>query len=101
MEATTKGTRRWAASLVIGVVLLFLGALVALFGSIGGMLWSVDRIESMPTPTPDDLKVGSDVVRLALVAGLLIAAAGAVLLVTGLRSRARGRAEEADATPWR
>ena len=101
MEARTKGSRRWPASVGIGAALLVLGGLVALFGSIGGMLWSFERIESMAAPTPGDLQVGSDVVHVALAAGLVIAATGAALFVTGLRSRARGRAEEADATPWR
>ena len=101
MDAPDKGTSRLTASVVIGAVLLILGASVALFGSVGGMLWSFERIESLPAPTPDDLQAGSNVVRRAMVAGLVIATVGAALFVTGLRGQARQRLVGADEAPWR
>ena len=72
--------RKWRGVLALGI-LLTLGPVLGFVGTVFGMLYSFDRIESLKAPTPGDLAIGVHISMLASVLGLLMFPAGVLLVI--------------------
>jgi cell division protein FtsX len=80
-----------------GVVLLVLGAAIAIGGTVWGTVWgmwtSFERIERDPVPTPEELAagVGVDVATESMIAGGVVGLVGLALIALSAWSRSRLR----------
>jgi biopolymer transport protein ExbB/TolQ len=72
--------RTWKIFLAAGIVLA-MGPSLGLLGTLFGMAASLNRIETLKAPTPDDLGVGVHISLVATTLGLVAGAIGVPLVV--------------------
>ena len=80
--------RRWNVFLVVGIVLA-MGPALGLLGTLFGMVYSFDRIQTLKAPTPGDLATGVNLSLVATTLGLLAGAIGVPLVVVSCSKLAK------------
>ena len=72
--------RKWNVLLATGIVFA-MGPSLGLLGTLFGMAYSLERIETLRAPTPGDLSAGVSISLVAETLGLVAGAIGVLLVV--------------------